>query len=85
MDPVKTFGWEAEEKTFVFPEKLKIQNRQFILAGGLNIEKRANRNPYAAPGRGRCQQWCGTGRSQRCSFDSEIYLSRKALLRSRKV
>ena len=34
----KTFGWEAEEKTFVFPEKLKIQNRQFILAGGLNIE-----------------------------------------------
>lgn len=34
----KTFGWEAEEKTFVFPEKLKIKNRQFILAGGLNIE-----------------------------------------------
>ncbi len=33
----KTFGWEAEEKTFVFPEKLKIEKHQFILAGGLNI------------------------------------------------
>ena len=33
----KTFGWE-DEKTFAFPEKLKIHNRQFILAGGLNIE-----------------------------------------------
>ena len=38
----KTFGWEAEEQTFVFPEKLKIQNRQFILAGGLNIENVQN-------------------------------------------
>ena len=38
----KTFGWEAEEKTFVFPEKLKIKNRQFILAGGLNIENVQN-------------------------------------------
>lgn len=38
----KTFGWEAEEKTVVFPEKLKIQNRQFILAGGLNIENVQN-------------------------------------------
>ena len=38
----KTFGWEAEEQTFVFSEKLKIQNRQFILAGGLNIENVQN-------------------------------------------
>ena len=38
----KTFGWEAGEKTFVFPEKLKLQNRQFILAGGLNIENVQN-------------------------------------------
>ncbi|WP_177973595.1 phosphoribosylanthranilate isomerase [uncultured Eubacterium sp.] len=38
----KTFGWEAEEKTFVFPEKLKRVNRQFVLAGGLNIENVQN-------------------------------------------
>ncbi|WP_288619259.1 phosphoribosylanthranilate isomerase [uncultured Eubacterium sp.] len=37
----KTFGWE-DEKTFAFPEKLKIHNRQFILAGGLNIENVQN-------------------------------------------
>ena len=38
----KTFGWDTEEKTFVFPEKLKTQNRQFILAGGLKIENVQN-------------------------------------------
>ena len=38
----KSVGGEAEEQTFVFPEKLKIQNRQFILAGGLNIENVQN-------------------------------------------
>ena len=37
----KTFGWE-DEKTFAFPKKLKIHNRQFILAGGLNIENVQN-------------------------------------------
>ena len=37
----KTFGWE-DKKTFAFPEKLKIHNRQFILAGGLNIENVQN-------------------------------------------
>lgn len=38
----KTFGWEAEEQAVVFPQQLRIQNRQFVLAGGLNIENVQN-------------------------------------------
>ena len=34
----KTFGWEAEEQVFIFPQQLRMQNCQFVLAGGLNIE-----------------------------------------------
>ena len=38
----KTFGWEAEEQVFIFPQQLRMQNCQFVLAGGLNIENVQN-------------------------------------------
>ena len=38
----KTFGWERKENIFVFPEKFKKENRQFVLAGGLNIRNVQN-------------------------------------------
>ena len=38
----KTFGWEAEEQVFIFPQQLRMQKCQFVLAGGLNIENVQN-------------------------------------------
>ena len=84
MDPVK-LRMGSRRKNICISGKIENTEPAVYFSRRSEYRKRANRNPYAAPGRGRCQQWCGTGRSQRCSFDSEIYLSRKALLRSRKV